>query len=317
MAQNPSPWSLVKDYLVLSKGQRRASILLVLALGSCVFLPALNNYLKTTISAKADPVLIQQVSGLKVYSDTARFIKKEQDIYPRFQSSRSNDVRTNKTLERFSFDPNTASATTWQRLGVNDKTITTIQKYLSKGGHFYKPEDLGKIYGLKKDEVESLLPYATIEKQVTVSNTSETSKNIYTNKKATVSPIDINRADTSAYKSLPGIGSKLAARIINFREKLGGFYRVEQVGETFGLPDSTFQKIKHQLVFSENTMTKRNINILTAEALRMPYISYNLANAIVQFRSQHGNFTSLNDLKKIQLIDNAMFEKIEPYLTIE
>ena len=64
---------------------------------------------------------------------------------------------------------------------------------------------------------------------------------------ARYSIIDVNTADTSAFISLPGIGSKLAARIVTFREKLGGFYSVEQIGETYGLPDSTFQKIKQWL----------------------------------------------------------------------
>jgi competence ComEA-like helix-hairpin-helix protein len=55
--------------------------------------------------------------------------------------------------------------------------------------------------------------------------------------------VDINTADTTTWIALPGIGSKLSQRIVNFREKLGGFYKVEQVGETFGLADSTFKRL--------------------------------------------------------------------------
>ena len=47
-----------------------------------------------------------------------------------------------------------------------------------------------------------------------------------------IQSVDINTADTTAFISLPGIGSKLAARIVNFRDKLGGFYSIDQVGET-------------------------------------------------------------------------------------
>ena len=59
-----------------------------------------------------------------------------------------------------------------------------------------------------------------------------------------------DRYQSGRFSSLvrfPGIGAKLASRIIHFRGKLGGFYQIEQVGETFGLPDSSFQKIKYYL----------------------------------------------------------------------
>jgi competence protein ComEA len=128
--------------------------------------------------------------------------------------------------------------------------------------------------------------------------------------------IDINKADTTVFIALPGIGSKLASRIVNYREKLHGFHSVEQVAETFGLADSTFQKIKPWLVVTEITIEKININTATVEDLKIPYINYNLANAIYQFRMQHGQYSNLDQLKKIMLIDETLFNKITPYLTI-
>jgi competence ComEA-like helix-hairpin-helix protein len=128
--------------------------------------------------------------------------------------------------------------------------------------------------------------------------------------------IDINKADTTVFIALPGIGSKLASRIVAYREKLHGFYTVEQVAETFGLADSTFQKIKPWLVVTEIAIEKVNINTASVEELKTPYISYNLANAIYQFRLQHGQFTKLEDLKKIMLVDETLFNKICPYLTV-
>ena len=128
--------------------------------------------------------------------------------------------------------------------------------------------------------------------------------------------IDINRADTTVFIALPGIGSKLASRIVNYREKLHGFHSVEQVAEVFGLADSTFQKIKPWLVINDTVIAKININTANSDDLKTPYISYNLANAIYQYRLQHGSFTSLEDLKKIMLVSDAVFNKIIPYLTI-
>src|SRR4029079_17461305 len=99
--------------------------------------------------------------------------------------------------------------------------------------------------------------------------------------------------------------------------KLHGFISVEQVGETYGLADSTFEKIKPWLVISRPAVEKININTATPEQLKTPYINYNLANIIYQYRTQHGRYASLHDLKKIMLIDETLFNKIEPYLSVD
>ena len=125
-------------------------------------------------------------------------------------------------------------------------------------------------------------------------------------------------ADTSAYIALPGIGSKLSKRIISFREKLGGFYSVAQIGEVYNLPDSTFQKIKKFLVVNSKAIRRININSATADQLRAhPYINYTVANAIFQYRQQHGNYSSVEDLKKIMTISDEMLNKVSPYLSVE
>lgn len=222
----------------------------------------------------------------------------------------------------FYFDPNTISADDWKKLGLRDKTIATILNYRNKGGRFKKPEDIKKIWGLFPDEADRLVPYIKI---------GETSENLNSNfdrsntnvnrpvfeKKSAVVVVDINETDTSAWIALPGIGSKLTQRIINFRNKLGGFYKIEQVGETYGLHDSVYQKIKPFLKTSE-VLSKININAATVDDLKAhPYISYQLANAIVQYRSQHGEYNALADLKKIMIIDEVIFERMAPYLSLQ
>jgi competence protein ComEA len=117
---------------------------------------------------------------------------------------------------------------------------------------------------------------------------------------------------------LKGIGSTYAKRIVNFRNKLGGFVSIEQVGETFGLPDSVFQKVKLQLRLNSSTINQIDVNSSTVEELKAhPYISYSVANPIVQYRNQHGQFSTINDLQKIGAIDGALYRKISPYLTVK
>jgi competence protein ComEA len=226
--------------------------------------------------------------------------------------------------ELFPFDPNTLSAGAWKRLGLRDKTIATIRNYLSKGGQFRKPEDLQKVYGLFPDEYERIAPYIRISSTYEKNSyknfaPADTARN-YPAKKFTgrYTVIDINTADTSALIALPGIGNKLAARIINFRDRLGGFISINQVGETFGLPDSTFQKIKQWLKLENSHTRKININTATLDELKThPYIRYVLANAIIAYRNEHGPFLTLEDLKKIMVVTNEVFGKIAPYLVVE
>ncbi|HMG82606.1 MAG TPA: helix-hairpin-helix domain-containing protein [Ferruginibacter sp.] len=223
-------------------------------------------------------------------------------------------------IELFYFDPNTLSAEGWKKLGVKDKTIATIQNYLSKGGKFYKPDDISKIWGLSKNEADRLTPYVKITqaaKEPGKYYTKDNNGNAHTLYKESKQASDINIADTSAFIALPGIASKLANRIVEFRNKLGGFYSIEQVGETFGLRDSVFQLIKPRLTISNTIPIQFNINTATVDQMKIhPYIHFAIANAIVQYRTQHGNYTNVTDIKKIISITNDAYNKMAPYLKV-
>jgi competence protein ComEA len=223
--------------------------------------------------------------------------------------------------ELFYFDPNRLSSEGWKKLGIRDKTIQTIKNYLSKGGHFKNADDLQRVYGLHTDEFERLKSYVKIDPA-----NSDGKLYNYTPTKTTSYPkipyskeiIDINTADTTAFISLPGIGSKLAARIVNFRERLGGFYSIDQVKETYGLPDSTFEKIRNRIVLNDTIVKKLNINTATKDELKThPYIKWNLANAIVEYRNQHGNFSAPEELQNIQFVTSEIFLKLRNYIVIE
>ena len=242
------------------------------------------------------------------------------DNYANFYEPSEKNYYLRTKAETFYFDPNTTSSDDWKRLGIRDKTIETIQKYLSKGGHFYKPEDISKIWGLRPGDAERLIPYVRIEgsqKQYAGENKGDLEKPVYSSpyKKALIQNVEINSADTSVFISLPGIGSKLAQRIINFRDKLGGFYSVDQLKETYGITDSEFTRIKPKLVVGNTPVKQININTASLDELKAhPYIRYNLANAIIQYKTQHGNFSSIEDIKKIMLITDEIYNKISPYL---
>lgn len=239
-----------------------------------------------------------------------------------FDKTQTDAITNSPTkAELFYFDPNTISESEWQKLGIRINTIKTIRNYLTKGGHFKNADELQKIYGLTKNDFERLRPYVRITTPVSIGdkyaaqqNSVKTDYKIYTSR---YQQVDINTADTTSFISLPGIGSKLAARIMNFREKLGGFYSIDQIGETYGLPDSTFQKIRQYLKIENSSVKKININSATVDELKShPYIKYNLANPIIAYRNEHGAFSNIDDLKKIIVITDEVYKRISPYLTL-
>ncbi len=239
--------------------------------------------------------------------------------------SRLEHIQRDQRRELFDFDPNTLEASGWRKLGIREKTATIIRNYLSKGGYFNKPEDLKKIYGLSPAEYERIAPFIQIEKHSAAEmKMAETYKTPLKDSFSYRSPkrfenyfVDINLGDTSAFIALPGIGSRLASRIVNFREKLGGFYSSDQVGEVYGLPDSTFQKIKKQLRLSDASLRKININTATLDELKNhPYIRWSLANSILAYRKEHGPFLRTEELKKIMAITDDLFTRLSPYLTL-
>jgi DNA uptake protein ComE-like DNA-binding protein len=316
----------VKDYLSFTRGERRAVIVLVVLIIVVFILPY---WLPGRRQAMPDKQVLQEwrqpLEGkqkrIRGSSDTNR-------NSPAFVMARDARVAIPATGPLFYFDPNTLPAAGWKQLGLQDKTIQTILHYRDKGGRFRRPEDIGKIYGLYQDEYARLLPYVkiavgadTMQKKysptIYVANSWNKGSYVYYPTKNTTRIIEVNTADTNAFIALPGIGSRLANRIINFRNKLGGFYCVEQVGETYALPDSTFQLIKHLLKCDSSAVRRIDINTADVNMLKQhPYIRWNVANAIVAYRIQHGTYTSVDELQKIDIITPDIFSRLKPYVYV-
>jgi competence ComEA-like helix-hairpin-helix protein len=302
-----------KDYFSFTKKERIGVIVLLIIIVVVFLLPAF-------FSNPAPP----DAAAVKVFKEQIAVLETKKETRPNninhYDKKDYQDFNAEKNPspgELFYFDPNTASQDEWQRLGLREKTVHTILNYLSKGGKFRKPEDMLKIYGLKEEDAQRLIPYVRIAGAPEHKNDNYTDRAIAKPEKK-ISIIDVNSADTNLLKSLPGIGSKLAQRIINFREKLGGFYSVSQIAQTYGLPDSTFQKISSYLTIRKDAIKQININVATADDLKVhPYIGWKIANAIIQYRIQHSDFQSIEDIRKIALISDDDYKKIYPYLSIK
>ncbi|MCB0579452.1 MAG: helix-hairpin-helix domain-containing protein [Phaeodactylibacter sp.] len=218
-------------------------------------------------------------------------------------------------LQPFPFDPNTATREELLRLGLPDRLAGNILKYREKGGRFRNPESLKKIYGMDEDTYLALAPFIEIgEPDTAAPKPEEERPQAYEQVPAAPVAIDINQAGEQEWQQLQGIGPGYAGRILRFRDKLGGFAYIDQVAETYGLPDSTFRKIRPLLRLSP-VLRKININAADAETLKAhPYLDWRKANAIVNYRAQHGPFRSMEDLKKLKALPPEVVERLAPYV---
>ncbi|HEY6504964.1 MAG TPA: helix-hairpin-helix domain-containing protein [Chitinophagaceae bacterium] len=310
----------VKDYLSFTRRERIGLLVLFFLIAVIFLLPSIVSNRNSSPQVPADTAWISAAKKLELKDP-----EKDKNLFNPQSGDNDNAYQYDRPVSSssssgglFYFDPNTLDKAGWKKLGIKDKTIDIIQNYLTKGGHFYKTEDLKKIYGLHPNDYFRLEPYIKIESTRLEEKSADYVKKEIEPKRLSYNSIDINTADTTAFISLPGIGSKLAARIVNFRDKLGGFYSIAQVGETYGLPDSTFQKVKQYLKLDNTEIRKININTANVDELKAhPYIKYSIANPIIAYRNEHGPFLRVEDIKKVMVVTDDIFNKISPYLTIE
>lgn len=224
----------------------------------------------------------------------------------------SRQLTSTKSKSLFTFNPNQATEEQLIQLGFTQFQITSLLNYRAKGGKLIVKSDLLRVYGVDTSFYQRLLPFIELPK--TKSPASE--KSNFQKRKEPVA--DINTADTTKLKTVYGIGSKLAKHIINYREKLGGFVAIQQLSEVYGLDSTAFRKAIQKFRVAEGFVPKQlNVNTTdAAELAKHPYLKNNVATAIVSYRFQHGAFTSLDELLKIQLVTPSDLTRLKPYLTL-
>lgn len=127
--------------------------------------------------------------------------------------------------------------------------------------------------------------------------------------------IELNSADSAKLTGLKGIGQSFARRIVNYRNRLGGFINKEQLREVYGMDDDRYTEMQAQVSADPSNIKKIHINKVDFDGLKyFPYLTFKQMNAIVQFREQHGDYASLNDMRNVAILNDEILRKIEPYI---
>lgn len=218
------------------------------------------------------------------------------------------------------FDPNTADSVLLRQLGLPVYIVRNILKYRAKGGVFRSPESFSRIYGLKEEVYQKLKPYITIAPLVSVSHVrTDTFRQLkdtipYVPKYEEGTIVDLNKADTSILKRIPGIGSTLARMIVVYRQRLGGFYDVSQLQEV----PHVGVELNKWFVVTPAGLHKIQVNSASLDKLRShPYMDFYKAKAIMEYRRKRGKIKGLSQLSMFEEFTEKDLKRLSPYLTFE
>lgn len=315
---------VIRDEFGLSRSQARGFMALAVIMIICWFGPLTYDRFFNQTPKTISQSDTRTADSLLAILET---IQPEKPVYGKsnYKSYAAKEVdNPERPLSLFYFNPNLASAEQFQELGMPKFIVERIIKYRTKGGQFRKKEDLQKIYGLQPALYERLEPYINIPDKQAIASISATQPAASTDlplasakpafTKPVVTTFDINTADTSQLIRLKGIGSKLATRIVKFRDGLGGFASTVQYAEVFGLDSLALSEL-NRFAQIRTSVQKININTSSPEELdRHPYLSKRQAEIIVRYREQHGAYKAAQDLLNIKILDEKLVNKIAPYL---
>jgi competence protein ComEA len=295
---------ILKNYLTFTRKERTAVLVLLGLIGVLMVAP---------LFYSPEPAPPRDIHLLQQYLDSAQTTKADKRIAVGEATTETEIEKSPVSL--FYFDPNTLVPADWLRLGIPEKTVRTIVNYRNKGGQFRLPEDLRKIWGLRKADADRLVPYIRIKSSMNDAYVSRFSLPAKEKKLAEQKLIiDVNNATAAEWETLPGIGKVLANRLIRYREKLGGFTSLEQVKKTYGISDSVFTLIQPLLRLQPEMVSgNRSLDLNTATVSQLTAVAgipEAIAKAIVVYRKEYGPFQQITDLKKLVLISDTLFQRV-------
>ena len=299
-----------KDFFYYSQSERRAVVVLMtliaLFVAGIVWLPDVKKTLVVDMPERDS-------MGLKNF-------EREMQVKSFRRKERADSAVVKSPVVLSPFDPNTADSIELSSLGLSRLVVRNILKYRQKGGHFRTVESFARIYGLKEKEFEKLKPYIRIVrteklepvKVVSIAPVAKVEKKVFKYPEGT--QVDVNSADTTELKKIPGIGSGIAKAIVGYRKRLGGFYSLEQLAEIKYVTPELFEWFK----LEETSVRKLEINKSGLDKLRLhPYINFYQAKVIVEHRRKKGPIKSLSQLALYEEFTEKDLRRLSAYISFD
>lgn len=225
------------------------------------------------------------------------------------------------------FDPNTVDSLTLVGFGIEAWKVKNFFRYRAAGKVFRSAKDLGDTYGWTAEDVQRLSSYVSVGAAFANPKRNTTprdekrkgerdSKPVNETKKfQTLTMVDVNEADTVLLCRIPGIGKKISEAIVRYRQRLGGFHSVKQLGE---IPIVSPELLEWFTVALQPSLRQINLNKASFQALNThPYISYEQAKALLQYIRLYGDVKDEETLLSTHIFTPDELEKLRPYITYE
>lgn len=223
------------------------------------------------------------------------------------------------SIKIYPFNPNFITDYKGYTLGMSVEEIDRLHAFRASDKYVNTPEEFQKVTFVSDSLLKSITPYFkfpewTKKKELSPAKRKKRSDDYVVAKEYQ----DLNTAIAEDFKAIKGVSEKLAARIVKFRDRLGGFLVNEQVFDVYYLDQEVAERIllKYK-VFNKPKIQKININTASAyEISSLVYINYGLAKSIVSHREENGAFSSLNELENIVDFPAEKIDRIALYLSL-
>ena len=299
----------LRKFLSFSKGERVAIITIlavILLLVLAVFLH------KPRVSL--DEISLHNLDSLLALRQAA--------IEDQHEKKSSNHSQQTVELTPFPFNPNTMTEEEGRSIGLTDRQIRNILNYRDKGGKFYAKSDLAKLYTISEEDYAQLEAFIVLPEMVQHNPKKKIEKAEYQKDKEEDKPtskviphVDLNTVDSTTLVELPQIGPFMAMRILEFRDKLGGYIDKEQLRDVKGMDSTRFATIEPYIEIGNAELRKLDINRADFKALvHHPYLNYEQVKRIVNQREKRGMIKNWAQLETLLKDDGELNPLLEFYL---
>lgn len=223
-----------------------------------------------------------------------------------------------KKPKRYPFNPNFISDYRAYTLGLTPLEFDRLFRFRGSNKWIHSIADFKEVTKVSDSLLAIIGPLFKFPDWVVKSKAASAQKSLsvglsYTDK------IDLNTATQIQLQKVRGIGPALSARIITYRDKLGGFSVDKQLQNVWGLSQQVVANVLAGFtVKTPNPIKQIAINTASvSDIATIPGISFDFAKEIWEFRILRQKIESLSELKKIEGMTASKYALIELYLHIQ